>query len=252
MSRSVWLGAWLAGLASVSWAQQIADADAALGRFELEQALAIYRAVHQRQPDNYEATWKLCRALVDKGTLSRQRAEQKQLFVEAERLAREAVRLNPSDAKGHTYLAIALGKLALFEGGRRKVELSKEVKSEAEKAIELNPAEDLAHHVLGVWNREMVELNWVLKKFAEFLYGRFPPASLQQALEHLRRAAELAPATVPHRVELGITLAAAHNWTEAAAELQRALAMPKAWVTDEYYWQLAGQTLERVKRHLRD
>jgi len=74
----------------------------------------------------------------DKATLSTGNAgEQKKLCVEAERFAREAVRLNPDGFKGHVYLAIAVGKLALYEGGKRKVELSREVKAEAEKAIAL-------------------------------------------------------------------------------------------------------------------
>ena len=73
------------------------------------------------------------------------------------------MKLKPDDSKGHTYLAIAVGKLALYEGGKRKVELASEVKKEAERAIKLNAREDLtAWHVLGVLrNGEMAELNWI-------------------------------------------------------------------------------------------
>ena len=138
----------------------------------------------------------------------------------------------------------------LFEGGQRKVELSKEVKEEAARAAQLNSREDLAYHVLGVWNREMVELNWMLKKFAELLYGKFPAASLDNATTYLERAAELAPERLAHHVELGLTYASARQWQKADAELSRAVAMPKSWVTDDYYKRLAKQNLERVKRHL--
>ena len=160
------------------------------------------------------------------------------------------MRLNPNDSKGHVYLSVAVGKLALFLGGKQKVELSKEVKTEAEKAVDLNPKEDIAYHVLGVWNREMVELNWVLKKFAELLYGRFPPASFDQATANLRKATELAPNVVAHHVELGITLADARHWAEANKELEHALAMPKAWATDDHYKGLAKKKLEEVKHRL--
>jgi tetratricopeptide (TPR) repeat protein len=226
---------------------QIKAGDAALQKFDLDGALAAYREAYRLAPDNYEAAWKLARALADKGTLSKDRTEQKKLYIEAELIARDAVRLNPADSKGHTYLAIAVGKLALYEGGKRKVELSKEVKTEAERAIELNPKEDLAWHVLGIWNREMVELNFILRAFAEFFYGKFPPASLDEALKNLRRAAELAPEVVPHHVELGVTLASTRKWPEAKAELEKALAMPKGWVTDPYYISMAKETLKRIK-----
>ena len=115
----------------------------------------------------------------------------------------------------------------------------------------MNDREDIAHHVLGVWNREMAELNWVLRKFAEFLYGKLPAASLDAAVHDLGRAAEIAPNVVAHRVELGVTLADARQWPEANDTLGKALAMPKAWVTDDYYWDMARQNLKRVKAHLK-
>jgi tetratricopeptide (TPR) repeat protein len=251
MSRSLWLALCLLAIGTSARAQEdVAAGDAALAKFDLDTALKSYRAAHLRSPDDYEATWKLARALCDETIFLKDPNQQKQLCVEAEQLARAAVKLKPDDSKGHAYLAVAVGKLALYEGGKRKVELSNEVKAEADSAIQRNDKEDLAYHVLGVWNREMADLNWVLRKFAELIYGKFPPASLDDAIHDLERAAQLAPKTVPHRVELGITLAAAHRWQEANDNLEKALAMPKAWVTDDYYWDQARQALTRVKSHL--
>ena len=251
MSRSFWLALYFLGSLVTARAQQVAEGDAALTKFNLDGALAAYRAAHKKAPDDYEATWKLARALADKSTLTKDRNEQKQYCVEAEQLARAAVGLKPDDSKGHAYLAVAVGKLALYEGGKRKVELGNEVKREAQRAIQLNDKEDLAYHVLGVWNREMAELNWVLRKFAEMLYGKFPSASLDKAVQNLERARTLAPHVVPHPVELGVTLADMRRWQEANDMLEKALAMPQAWVTDEYYWNIARQTLPRVKAHLK-
>ncbi len=120
------------------------------------------------------------------------------------------------------------------------------MKAEAEKAIALDPNEDLAYHVLGIWNREMVELNWFLKKFAEALYGKFPPASMADALKHLRKAAELSPTSVAHQVELGITLKTAGQKAEAKRTLEHALTMPPTWVTDDVYKSKARETLQSL------
>jgi tetratricopeptide (TPR) repeat protein len=251
MSRSLWLALCLLGAVAVARAQQdLAAGDAAADKFDLDSALTAYRAAHVRSPNHYEATWKLARALVDKGTLSKDPDQQKQYCIEAEQLARAAVKLKPGDSKGHAYLAVAVGKLALYEGGKRKVELANDVKKEAERAIQRNDKEDLGYHVLGVWNREMVELNWILRKFAELLYGKFPSASIDDAIHDLETATRIAPGVVPHRVELGITLASARRWQDAKGNLERALTMPKAWVTDEYYWNQARQALQRVKPHV--
>lgn len=251
MSRSLWLALFLFGAVTGARAQQdVAAGDAALAKFDLASALTAYRAAHTRSPDDYEATWKLARALTDQSIFLKDPNQQKRCCIEAEQLARAAVKLKPDDSKGHAYLAVAVGKLALYEGGKRKVELANQVKKEAERAIKLNDKEDLAYHVLGVWNREMVELNWILRKFAELLYGKFPAASLDDAIHDLERASQLAPTTIPHRVELGITLVSARRWPEANDTLEKALAMPRAWVTDEYYWDQARQALKRVKPHL--
>jgi tetratricopeptide (TPR) repeat protein len=243
------VGAFAASAGEV--AATIAAGDAALDKLDIEAGIAAYRGALEAAPDSYEALWKLVRALTDKATLSKQPSEQKSLCIEAEKLARQAVSLSPADANGHAYLAVAVGKLALFEGGKRKVELSKEVKAEAEKALQCNPDDEVALHVLAIWNREMVELGWFLKSFAQLLYGKFPPASLDAALADLRRASQLEPDVIPHHVELGITLASAKRWAEAKTELEKGLALPTAWVTDDYYRALARSSLARVQDHLK-
>jgi Flp pilus assembly protein TadD len=238
MSRSLWLFVLLSARLTAS-ADPLADGDAALQKYNLDSALASYRQACSNAPTNYEAAWKLARALVDKGTLTKARAEQKKLFAEAEQTARKAVRLNPKDSRGHAWLAIAVGKLAIFEGGKRKVELSNEIKVEAEKAIALNPKEDLAYHVLGIWHRELAQLNWALKQFAQLLYGKFPPASMEAAEKNLRKATELSPTAIAHRVEYALILNAAGKRKEAQEQFAKSLELPKTWVTDDYYREIA-------------
>ncbi len=255
MSRSAVVALAFLAAASLSVAddvsQLITDGDAALTKFDLPNATTAYKRALKLDSRNYEACWRLARAVADAGTLETDSSKKKLLLIEALEYARGAVRLNPTGSKGHALLSVVVGKLALYMGGRTKVELSKEVKTEAEKAIALDPTEDIAYHVRGVWNREMVELNWFLRKFAEVLYGAFPPASLDEAIKNLRRAAELAPKTVPHQVELGITLAATGQWAEAKRTLDLALTMPNTWVTDDVYKKQARESLVTVNRHIR-
>jgi len=254
MSRSAVVALVLLSLAATVSAmdvsQLIASGDEALAKFDLSNATAAYKRALKIDAKNYDACWRLARALADTATLETDDAKKKLLLIEAQDYARWSVKFNPNDSKGHTFLAVVVGKLALYQGGRTKVELSKEVKTEAEKAIALNPKEDLAYHVLGVWNREMVGLNWFLKKFAEVLYGSFPSASMDDALKNLRQATELAPKVVAHEVALGITFAAAGKWPEAKQALDHSLTMQKTWVTDDYYKKLARETLAAVNRHV--
>jgi tetratricopeptide (TPR) repeat protein len=229
----------------------LAAGDSSLVRLDLNAATAAYVQAHRAAPENYEAAWKLARALADQATLTPKAVDQRRLCMQAESLARAAVVLEPTGAKGHAFLAVALGKLALFEGGKNKVRLSHEIEAEADTALALDPDEDLAHHVLGVWNREVAELSGFLRFFATTFYGSLPRGSLDDALDHLRKAASLRPDVIPHRVELGITLAAARRYPEAEKELERALSMPTSWVTDDYYRAKARDALVAARRKAR-
>ena len=219
--------------------------DAALAAFDLPAALESFRAAYQLDPRNHVGARKLARALADTATLERSNRRKTELLLEAEQIARRAVQLQPQDAAAHTTLAIVVGKLALFEGGKRKVTLSAEVKEHATLALQLNPRDHLAYHVLGVWHREMAQLNWFLRKFAEMLYGKLPPASLDNAVAYLQRATELSPDNVSHLLELGETYIATRNWSAADTALTRALDAPQGWVTDDHY-RARARDLQRI------
>lgn len=229
----------------------LAAGDSAMARLNLAEALATYAEAHEKAPESYEAAWKLARALADQATLSTKESEQQGLCRKAESAARAAIALEPKGAKGHAFLAVALGKLAIFVGGKQKVRLSHDVESAAKAALALDPNEDLAHHVLGVWNREIVELPGVLKLFAEVFYGKLPKASMNAALAHLGKARSVRPDVLPHYVELGITLASAKRYGDAEQVLERALGMPTSWVTDDYYRDKARKALADVQKHAR-
>jgi hypothetical protein len=215
---------------------------------DVSKRLAACRDASLSNPNDYQTTWNLAAALIDKGTLS-QGADQEQLFREGEVIARKAVDLAPTQAKGHLYLAMAIGKRALFEGGETKVKLAREIKSEADRVLLMNPEEDLAFHVLGVWHREVASLSWALRQFAKLLYGRLPLASMDLALTNLRKAVGLAPAYVPHHVQYAMTLAATQDLVTARQELQTAIALPNTGGTDSYYKTMAQTELTKLTTH---
>jgi hypothetical protein len=229
----------------------VAAGDSAYARLDLDAATVLYRRAHGAAPGSYEAAWKLARALTDAATVRTSAKEQMRLCEEAAALARAAVAVDPAGAKGHTYLAIALGKLALSAGGRDKVRLAREIEAEARAALASDPDDDVAHDVLGVWNREMVELSGVQRLFASVFYGRLPQASMDSAVVHLRAAVALQPEAIPHAVELGTTLAHERQDREATALLERALALPTHWVGDDVYRARARKELAAVRRRMR-
>jgi tetratricopeptide (TPR) repeat protein len=222
----------------------------AFDKFDNEAALKFYQLAYKADTTNCEAVWKIARAHIDLGEIAEKDLQRKHYY-DAETMGRKAVALCPNDANAHLQLSIAVGRVALMEGGKKKVELSKEVKVESEKALELDPANDIAHHVLARWNREVANLSGVLKMFAKILYGGLPPASNEQAIEHFKKAVELNPEYINHHLELGITYEEMDNWIAAKGEYEKIPSLPNKDSQDEDHKKEAAERLQKVLKKIK-
>jgi len=227
----------------------IARGDSAYDAFDNETALQLYQRAQEADSSNCEVLWKLARAHVDVGESAGEEL-QRQHYTLAEQIDRRAVELCPDNADAHLGLAIAVGRVALLEGGKKKVRLSREVKAEAEKALELDPNMDIAHHVLARWHREVANLSGLLKMFAKVLYGGLPPASHDTAVEHFQKAIELNPTYINHHLELGITYEDMKMWAEAAESYSKVAELPESDSGDAGHKEEAAQRLLKVSKKL--
>lgn len=212
---------------------RIALGDAAYARFDNQAALTRYLEAARLEPSNPEALWKTARAYSDVGKAleTRDQGKAKEQYELGERLARRAVAAAPDLADAHFVLAVCVGRLALFEGGKSKIRLSKEVKREAERAIALDPRHDGAYLVLGLWHYNIATLSWLLKAFAKVIYGGVPPgASLETAALMFAKAVEIDGARPLHRLEYGRTLIRLGRTQEAREQLRKCLELkPVQW-----------------------
>lgn len=160
--------------------------------------------------------------------------------------ARRAVRLAPDWGWAHLDLAAALGKLANASGPRTRVRLAPEVASEARRALELDPTLWQAHHVLGIWHREIATLG-LFQQLGAALLGGVPDASLEESIAHLETATRLAPRIVRNRLQLGITYEEAGREAAARAELRRALELPPSEPRDRELQREARRRLEELE-----
>lgn len=234
-----------------------ADCRAAYEAGDLEASRAAAEKALDEQPGDYEASWMLSRVLIDIGNREQDKGRRKSLYADAVAGARAAVAADPDDTWGHHYLAAAVGKLALTEGGKKKIELSKEVREQALLAIECDPRNDKSHHILGRWNREVATLSPILKLAAKVVYGGVPKgASKEKAVEHFQRAIELNPEHVNHHLELGATYMKMQRYDDAITEFQTVAGLQNKDPNDPDYKREAARLLEkclkRVERGRRD
>lgn len=227
----------------------IAKGDEAYARYDNNAALENYQKAFQADSTNYEAAWKLSRAFVDVGEVQEKKETRRTYYQQADNYARKAVEIDSLGAKGHLWRSIALGRVALDAGAKERVQMSKEIKKEGDRALELDPTDDIAWHVLGRWHRKLATLSWIEKKFANMFLGGVPKeASVQKAAECFQKAIELHPEHLNHYLELGLTYEELKQKEPAIAQYQKVLELPVADADDEGYKATARERLEKLKK----
>lgn len=226
----------------------LADGDRAYWAFDNCAALTAYRKALAIAPDNYQALWKTARAYTDVGKQAETAGNEQSFYKVADSLARRCTAIFPDSAEGHFVLALAIGRLALPAGGKTKIRLSKEIKTEAEKTLALQPRHDGAYHILGRWNYEIATLSWVLKTAAKVMYGGVPSgASLEEAAKMFAKAIEIDPNKPVHRQEYGRTLVALDRYAEARAQLQECIDLPPRQWEDPEHKKAAAALLHKIE-----
>jgi tetratricopeptide (TPR) repeat protein len=149
--------------------------------------------------------------------------------------AKRAVRQTPDNADAHVCLSVAYGKITDFVDNKTKMEYSRVVKSEAEKAVDLDPKSDLGWLILARWNFEMATLNPILRGIAQTLYGQLPPASKERAVECFQKAIAAAPQKIIHHAEYAQALEAMGRQQEANVEWRQVRQLKPADAQDRHY-----------------
>lgn len=197
------------------------------------EALEAYRGVLATDSTRFDALWRAARACVHLGMLD-DGGEAGAWYEAAVEFAHRAVDAAPDSARGHEWLAIALGRKALNVGPLDRVDLSGRIRESALLALELDPSAAGAHNVLGQWHAEIRRLSGLTRFTAQRLLGAetFREATWDDAERHLRQAVELQPRAPIHRLALAQVLLDLDRPAEARAELRRAVELPVEEPTD--------------------
>jgi len=203
----------------------LAQAAAAEHSLDLGKALQCYLAADRLQPNDPVVLQKIARQYSNLSDGIASPEERRRMVETALGYAERSVALQPKSAVNVLSLAICHGKLAAVSAVRQKIALSRLVRDEALRALDLDPSYGWADYVLGCWNLGVASLNGAERLVTRVFYGGLPPASVDNAIHLLQRAVELDPDEPTHVIELGFAYRAAGRETAARAAFQRGLAM---------------------------
>jgi tetratricopeptide (TPR) repeat protein len=156
-------------------------------------AFETFRQALRINPNNYQALWKSSELCSRIGKRQPKKEQQQEWYRAGRAYSQKAIQLNPNGADGYYTMAVATGRLAMSQSGREKVNSVKEIRSNVERALALNPNHARAWHVLGKWHYEVSNLGMFEKAALRIVYGGLPSASLKESIRCYERARAIEP-----------------------------------------------------------
>jgi tetratricopeptide (TPR) repeat protein len=238
-------------------AQQAADhvmlGVAANDAHDLPTALQHFQAALDQDSSNYEANWRGALTLLTLGEQipdTVKTPERDSLYLQAERYARRAVVADPAGADGHFALAASVGQASLGMGQKARIRRAAIIRSEAMRAIALNPRHDGAYHILGRWNAEIMRISGLSRFFAKKFLGAgvFNQASWARAIYNMEKAVQLDSGRIYHHLELAQIYADRKRLADAETQLHLVESLPAREVMDSVYKREAAALRRRLAK----
>jgi tetratricopeptide (TPR) repeat protein len=201
-------------------------------KWQAAEALKFYLRAEKLQPKNAQLLVRIARQYRHLMSDAATRDDKLELGGIALDYSLRAAVLAPDDSQAQLAPAITYGKMLPFQSSKEQFEESHLIKNAAEKAIKLDPQNDLAWHVLGRWNRVLADTSLSKRMVASLFFGsianggKLPAATNEEAEKCFKQAIEINPKRPMHYIELGRTYAQMKRTAEARSFIEKGLAMP--------------------------
>jgi hypothetical protein len=215
-----------AGLFPPDINQLLKEAQQQESLFHENEAFLKYAYIVTLEPANIVALCKCSELSSRIGARQPTKDKMRPYFFAAKNYASMALKVNSNYSDANFAMSLALGRVSLVGTTKERVELARDVRMYAEKAIRLDPDNFKAYHILGRWNYEVSNLNVAEKAFAKVLYGGLPNASMQQAIYCFDKSRTLNPAFILNYLELARSFHHQKEDNKAIPYLQQLLLLP--------------------------
>jgi tetratricopeptide (TPR) repeat protein len=215
-------------------------------KFQAKDALPLYLAAEKLEPQNCHVLVRIARQYRYLMTDASAKDEKLRFGHLALDYSQRAAAAGPQDCDAQLATAITLGKMLPYLPTKEQVAASPKIKESVDKALQIDPNNDTAWHVLGRWNRVLADVNTLKRALAGMMYGRLPKGSNEEAERDMKKAIELNPNRLMHYIELGRIYAQMGRKDDARQFINKGLAMPDAEKDDPETKQRGRETLQKL------
>lgn len=224
----------------------IAEGDLFYAKLQASEALKYYLPAEKLEPNNVHLLIRISREYRHLMSDESDRTNKVKFGNLAVDYAKRAVAIDPKDADAQLAVAISIGKVQPFSGYRQRFDAVHVIKGATDKAIELDPQNDLGWHVLGRWYQGLAEVDPLHRTLAQAL-GGLPPATYQDAATCFEKAIQLNPNRPMHYIALGMVYVEMGKKEEGCRMIQKGLAMQNTEKDDPELKQEGQEVLARAK-----
>lgn len=182
--------------------------DEAHKKFDNVNAALNYERAYELVPDNYEILLKVTAAYNDAGEEHvelRKRDLAEKYINKAVYYAEIFHEKFPDSADVYCYLALSYGNVAMFRRSKEKIKLAKVVKENATKSLQMNPDQFIPYVILGIYHREIADLSFFERLFANAFFGDVPDGSFEESVEMFSKALTILPRSIVPAYQLSKT-----------------------------------------------
>jgi len=224
----------------------IAEGDLFYAKLQASEALKYYLPAEKLEPDNVRLLVHISREYRHLMSDAQDQQNKVKLGNIAVDYAKRAASIDPKDCDAQLAVAISYGKVQPYEGLRQRFDSVHLIKSATDKAIELDPKNDICWHVLGRWYQGLAEVDPIRRTLAQAL-GGLPPATYQEAATCFEKAIQLNPSRLMHYIALGKTYVEMGKKEEGCRLIQKGLAMQCTEKDDQETKQEGEEVLAKAK-----
>ncbi|MGB4463429.1 MAG: tetratricopeptide repeat protein [Candidatus Hydrothermia bacterium] len=226
----------------------LAKGDSLFALLKYEEALKVYETAYRENSGDYETLWRLAMVYLSLGEELKDKKVAQKNYDLALSYAKKATKVNPDGDWGWTFFAAVNGVTALSVGGKEKVKYAMIIKEAVNKALSINPNNDLANFIWGSYNFEAATLNPMLRSFAKTIFGEVPEGTIENAEKYIKKATLLNPARIQYHYELARVYEYQEKIDEAKNTLRKAISLKPQIREDIKYLEKAKKMLQKLEK----
>ena len=217
-------------------------------QFKETEALAKYKQVLINEPNNMKALLKATELSCSTGERLPIKNDKRLTFESALAYAKRMLAVDSNNANSYYAMALASSKMAETETENKKIiTFIRDVKTNADKALKLNPNHAMANFIEGKWHYDMISYNWIKKLAAKTLYGGLAEPSLDDAIQYLEKCKSIEPYFVLNSLLLAKAYRDNNNPAKAIETLQQTIKLPTRTMDDAAYKTEAQKILDAIQ-----